>query len=307
MQRLENEFRQIGELQRHMVGGELPQPRGWRTAAYYSVGTWPGGDYYDLRELPDGRLSLVIADASGHGGVSAVIMAMIHTIIHTCPLSSGDKREPFCPLHDPLVQTPDKILGHLNDILAENTLDHHFATAFVCAIEPATGVLQYACAGHPLPRLWRAAPRTATTGCEGGGGIPLGIQRRTTYACHRALIAPLDILVFYTDGLVEARNDQGEFFGVESIDNALTLHAQQGADAVRDAIMNSLRDFLGGTRPDDDITLLVLERLAPARVNDAVKPREVRLHVLLDNTDDDTKPVATDRLCSSSAPAMIPA
>jgi serine phosphatase RsbU (regulator of sigma subunit) len=80
------QLRAIGDLQRRLLPREVPQPTGWRVAAHYVVGRWPGGDYYDFITLPDGRLLLLVADASDEGAVSSALVAMTRVVLHSSPL-----------------------------------------------------------------------------------------------------------------------------------------------------------------------------------------------------------------------------
>ena len=133
---LVEQFHRIAELQRNLLPHAIPQPVGWRIATHYSIGPWPSGDYYDFMKLPDGRIILAIADASGHGGLSAVMVATMRVVLRSCPLTSGRQRQPFCPLQGSVVQTPHIVLSHLNRILIENSLEGQFMTAFYGVLNP---------------------------------------------------------------------------------------------------------------------------------------------------------------------------
>ena len=157
------QLRMIGEWQRHLLPRELPQLPGWHIAGHYTAGPWPGGDYYECLRLPDGRILVLVADASDQGAPAAALVAMVRVVLHSCPLASGVERLPFCPLHETLVQPPHILLGHLNRVLVENSLEEQFLTAFGGVLNPAAGTFHYANAGHPAPRWWRAAGRPTHT------------------------------------------------------------------------------------------------------------------------------------------------
>lgn len=254
------EIHRIAALQRNLVQGNLPPPPGWRWAAYYSVGTWPGGDYYRLRSLPDGRVQIFLADASGHGGPAAFLVAMVHVMLQTCPLTSGLERLPFCPLVDTVV-SPRLALGHLNEILLENSLEDQFMTAFLGLLDPRTGTFVHANAGHPPPRLLPVSA-DRVVGLEDTSNYPLGILPGVTYRDAAGSIAPGDVLLFHTDGLVDLRNPEGETFGRDRLDDLLLRSRSRGAEAIKNAILDATRKFLAGGHPDDDVTFLVLERLS---------------------------------------------
>src|SRR5262249_45073704 len=149
----------LGQLHRQLLPDGIPQRQGWHVAVYYSAGFWPGSDYYDVLSLPNGHLLFLIADASDQGAPSTALALMVRVILHSCPLSSGVNRVPFCPFSAPSIQPPHILLGHLNHVLAENALKEQFMTAFCGVLDPETGSLLYANAGHSYPRWWRASQR----------------------------------------------------------------------------------------------------------------------------------------------------
>jgi sigma-B regulation protein RsbU (phosphoserine phosphatase) len=251
----------LGDFQRHLLPRRVPEPDGWRVAVHSAVGRWPGGDYYDFLPLPDGRLLTVVADASDHGAPAA-LAAMARVVLHACPLSSGVERLPFCPFHDPLVQPPHVLLGHLNHVLAENAPPGHYLTAFCGVLDPVDGNLHYSNAGHPAPRWWRARTRTVEP-LRDAVGQALGLDARSAYHHRRVELEPGDLLVLYTDGLTAAPDDRGEPFGVEAVDAAVAQAAARGgAETVKNWILTTLEAFRGRRETPDDVTLVIFERLA---------------------------------------------
>jgi sigma-B regulation protein RsbU (phosphoserine phosphatase) len=248
-------------MQQRLLPRVLPQPVGWELAVHRAAGRWPGGDYYDFISLPDGRLLVLVADASDQGAPSSALIAMVRVVLHSCPLSTGSEQLPFCPLHEPITQPPHILLGHLNRILVENSLEEQYLTAFCGVLDPLEGNFHYANAGHPYPRWWHAANRTVE-GIRDAGGQPLGIDAHTTYHHRRIQLARGDILVFYTDGLTASQNARGEMFGCEPLDAAIARSADQGAEAVKVEVVAMLNDFQGRDDPQDDVTLVVVERVA---------------------------------------------
>jgi sigma-B regulation protein RsbU (phosphoserine phosphatase) len=261
MQELLRQLQAVGDLQRRLLPRELPRLPGWCLAAHYMVGRWPGGDYYDFLHLPDGRLLLIVADASDQGAPSAALVAMTRVVLHSCPLSTGVEKLPYCPLRDPVVQPPHILLGHLNRVLLENSLADQFMTAFCGVLEPIDGGLHYANAGHPSPRWWRAAEGRVES-LRDASGLPLGMEQHTAYHHKHMEMAPGDALVLYSDGLTAALDERGQTFGCERLDEAIRQSAAEGAGAVKGMVLASLDDFLGNQAPEDDVTLLVLERMA---------------------------------------------
>ncbi len=261
MPELLRQLKTLAELQRHLLPRTVPNIPGWQVAVHYTVGQWPGGDYYDFLTLRDGRLVLFSADASDQGGPAAVLVAMTRVLLHSCPLTSGVERVPFCPVHGEVVQAPHVILGNLNRVLAENSLEEQCMTAFCAVLSPEEGTLHYSNAGHPPPRWWRAA-RGRVEQVRDAAGMPLGLDPGSTYHHRRIVIEPGDLFVCYSDGLTTAQSQGGAIFGTERLDQALYELAPHGAEAVRAGLVARLDQFLGEQGLQDDVTLVIFQRLA---------------------------------------------
>jgi phosphoserine phosphatase RsbU/P len=264
----------LGQLHQHLLPREAPQRQGWRIAVHHAAGVWPGSDYYDFLPVPDGRLLFVIADASDQGAASAALAIMVRMLLHSCPLSSGVERVPFCPFSLPAPQPPHIVLEHLNRVLAENKLEEQFMTAFCGVLDPADGSCLYANAGHPYPRWWRAAHRRVEA-VRGVAGPPLGTDRQTSYQPQAIQLEPGDLLVLSSDGLTATLNEGGQMFGSGRLDDALREAAPEGAEAVKLAVLAELEDFRTGHDNRDEITLVVLERQ-----QEAASPAEEWQHCL---------------------------
>ena len=241
-QALDRELKIVGDIQRALLPGKLPNIPSLDLAAHYQPAQRAGGDYYDFFPLPNGKWGLFIADVSGHGTPAAVFMAVTHCIAHTHP-------GPPAP--------PGKVLEYINRHLAERytTMSEAFVTAFYAIYDPAEKSLVYACAGHNPPRLKRCQDGTLLS-LEEAGGLPLGISPEARYREARRQLQTGDQMILYTDGVTEAHNAQGEMFGAERLDQALencTLEAQ----SLLDALLGSVEKFAAGRPSDDDRTLIV--------------------------------------------------
>ena len=248
----------ITTWKRHLGSGTLPRIDGWEWAAYASENDWPGGDYFDVQLLNDGQWLVFLADASGHGGAAAVMAALAHMVLRSCPLTSGQDRAPFCPIHGP-TQTPPIILSRLNHVLVENSLDEQFMTALLGQWKPASARLDFVVAGHPLPRCWRQARQHVETVLN-RAGLPLGISPAETYPLSHVTFEPGDAIVIFTDGLIEMRNSQSEMFGIARLHAIIQETAPEGAEAVKAGLLAGLEEFSQGNRDQDDVTFLVLKR-----------------------------------------------
>jgi sigma-B regulation protein RsbU (phosphoserine phosphatase) len=259
MQEMLRQLHTVRQLQRHLLPRRVPQPTGWNLAVHYAAGLWSGGDYYDFLTLPDGRMLVLVADASDQGAPATALMAMVRVVLHSCPLSSGVERLPFCPLREPGMQPPHVLLGHLNHVLAENSLEEQFLTAFCGLLDPADGNFHYANAGQPFPRLWRASAGIVEP-LRDAVGLPLGVDSLASYHHKRINLEAGDALVLYSDGLTAAQNDRGQTFGWERLDGAVRRAAGGGAETIKATVLAALDHFLNGREYQDDVTLVVAVR-----------------------------------------------
>jgi sigma-B regulation protein RsbU (phosphoserine phosphatase) len=248
----------ITTWKRHLRPRTLPHMDDWEWAVYSSENDWPGGDYFDVLPLSKEQWLVFVADASGHGGAAAVLAALARMVLHSCPLTSGQDRGPFCPIHG-LTQTPPIILSRLNHVLAENSLDEQFMTAFLGQWKPKSARLDFVVAGHPLPRYWRQASQHVET-ISGQVGLPLGIFPAEMYHLSHVTFEPGDAIVIFTDGLTEMRNSQNEMFGTACLDTIIQETAIEGAEAVKVGVLAGLTEFAQGNLAQDDVTFLVLKR-----------------------------------------------
>jgi sigma-B regulation protein RsbU (phosphoserine phosphatase) len=246
-QALDREFAIVGEIQRSLLPAVLPEIPTMQLAAHYQPSKRAGGDYYDFFPLPDGRWGIFIADVSGHGTPSAVLMAVTHCIAHTFP-------GPAIP--------PAKVLDYINRHLATSYTDRNgsFVTAFYGIYDPARRCLTYACAGHNPPRLKRCRDGSLLI-LNGTNGLPLGIARDESYSQAEQQLEIGDQIIFYTDGVTEAYNSAGAMFGTERLDRVLENCALQ-ATALLDDVLKALGEFTANHPADDDRTLVVARIVA---------------------------------------------
>lgn len=247
---LHREVDRIAEIQRSFMPRSLPTIPGWSLAGRFETHGVAGGDLWTARELEDGRLAIVVADASGHGPAATVMAAMTHAVFHSADCAD---LEPGC------------VATRINRYLARWQVAGAFVTAMVGVLDPATGDLAYALAGHP-PALHRPLGVQHPDGIrrlDAVGGPPLGIIESMTYETAHTRIAPGDTLVLTTDGILEARSPDGEQLGESGLVEAM-LSCPGHADCTLRRIEMAVHAFEAGRRADDDQTLVVLHRDPPA-------------------------------------------
>jgi sigma-B regulation protein RsbU (phosphoserine phosphatase) len=214
----------------------------WETA--YITSTRAGGDYYDFLRAPDGRVGIVVADASGHGAPAAVLMAMLRVLLHGEPVAPG---------------APEKLLARVNGQLAGALAPGRFVTACVAWLEPFSGRIAYSLAGHPPPWIVRGGAHRPER-LEACGGPPLGLFGDANYERGEALLWPGDTLVFHTDGLTEAMGPTRELYGESRLARSLAFADGQDLFSMRTALLASVDRHRAGAALSDDLSLLLVRR-----------------------------------------------
>ncbi|ROP35187.1 PP2C family protein-serine/threonine phosphatase [Saccharothrix texasensis] len=238
------------DLQAGFLPESLPRPSGWELAARLRPARLVSGDFYDAFELSDGRLGFVVADVCDKGLSAALFVALIRTLVrHTA------ERFPDDPWQDgagPLVHA----VVDTNRYLARNHLRQgYFATMFFGVLDPRSGSLLYINCGHLPPELARADGTRASLPPTGPA---IGLLPDSEYHLGHAVLLPGDVLLAYTDGVVEARDLYGGQFGREALMAAVV--PGRSAAALLDGVDEALRGHVDGAEQSDDITMLALRR-----------------------------------------------
>lgn len=244
--RVRDELEVARKLQRDLLPqGALELP-GYRLTHSYRTANEVGGDYYQFPHLPDGRVVLMIGDASGHGMAAGLLMAIADATIRTAL---------------DLDPAPPRAADLLNRALCRTGGRRAFMTFFYTTLEPQTGRLEYVCAGHPFPLLRRAGGALEELGT---GSLPLGLREELSPSVGTAVLEPGDLLVLYTDGIAESRDAAGKDFGFERLRRLVT--AGGAAETLHNGVLYELDRHRGDTPLSDDVTLVILERLPPVPV-----------------------------------------
>lgn len=240
--RITSEVERIASIQRALLPRGLPSIHGVRLATSYQVHDQAGGDYYDFIPLTDGRWTIVIADASGHGPAAAVLMAMLQTLLHAYAVEGHG---------------PADIAGHVNRHLARKGIEGSFITAVIGQLDPADRSFRFIRAGHPPALVKDPGPEAPVWRLDQVGEIPFGIFEDVAYTEHSVTLRPEQTIVLYTDGVVDARNEQGDPFGVAGLERALHL-CTGDPDCVLSSIGVALREHEPPGMRDDDQTILAM-------------------------------------------------
>lgn len=244
--RIEQELSTARAIQQAFLPKEVPVLPGWQLAPYYQPAREVGGDFYDFLPFEDGRLGLVIGDVTGKGVPAALVMSTVQTMLRTTA-------------QDAL--SPGVVLARVNDLLSARIPPGMFVTCFFALLDPPSGRLCYANAGHDLPyhqQKGSVSPLWAT-------GMPLGMMPDRQYDVYEATITPGESLLFYSDGLVEAHNINREMFDTPRLKSILTTYGEpRGNDtSLIDVLLHELRCFTGEDWvQEDDVTLMLLHRRA---------------------------------------------
>jgi serine phosphatase RsbU (regulator of sigma subunit)/anti-sigma regulatory factor (Ser/Thr protein kinase) len=239
-ERIEQEMQVASLIQHTLLPKSVPELDGWEIGAFYQPARAVGGDYYDFLNFPDGKLGIVIGDVTDKGVPAAMVMATTRSMIRAAA--------------EQLV-SPSAVLERVNNILVDDIPPNMFVTLLYALLDPMTGQMQYANAGHDLPyrrELDGISELRAT-------GMPLGLMPAMSYEEKEITLAPGESVLFYSDGLVEAHNPQREMFGFPRLRGLVASHGG-GADLI-DYLLGELQGFTGEDwEQEDDVAILTLQR-----------------------------------------------
>jgi steroid delta-isomerase-like uncharacterized protein len=247
-ERIEQELRVARSIQQASLPEEVPQLEGWQITPYYQPAREVGGDFYDFFELEDGRVGVVVGDATGKGVPAALVVTATYSMLRAVAQALGSF-------------SPREILAQVNETLLARIPSNMFVTCFYAILDPNSGSLSYANAGHDLPYLRRRGGDAEELRAR---GMPLGLMSGMSYEEGEASLAEGDSVLFYSDGLVEAHDPEGEMFGFPRLRALIAEHGEEGPP--EDFLMEEIHTFVGeGWEQEDDITLLTLKRSSPRR------------------------------------------
>ena len=238
--RMAREMKIAREIQRQLMPDEFPPIPGIETAVLFKPVAQLGGDLYDWIQFDDGRLAIVLGDVAGKGAPAALYGALASGVIRT---RAGRK------------YPPGQMLELVNKTLFQRPVEGQYVAVTYSIYEPNTRTINLANSGLPYPLLVRAGQPTFLD----IGGIPLGLFPDSKYQETQLQLQTGDLLIFYSDGVVEMRNDTGEEFGLRRLAETVRSNYEKSANDIVKSISAVLADFIGRVRPQDDRTLIVMK------------------------------------------------
>ena len=240
-ERIQHELRVAQLIQKTLLPKDLPALPGWKVNAYYQAARQVGGDFYDFIYLDDGRLGLVIGDVTDKGVPAALLMATTRSVLRAVAQR---------------VVKPGQVLERVNEIIYQDIPPKMFVTCLYALLDPETGQLLYANAGHDLPyhrhQMDEVTELRAT-------GMPLGLMPGMKYEEKETRLAYGESILFYSDGIVEAHNSDRGMYGFPRL---MKLVGEYDEDSsLKDDVLEDLAEFTGpGWEQEDDITMVTLQR-----------------------------------------------
>lgn len=243
MQKTLQELSLARSIQASFLPESIPQLPGWQLTATLEPARQIAGDFYDFIHLPEGKLGILIADVADKGLGSALYMALSSTLIRT--FANEYHRDPAM------------VLKTANQHILRNARANLFVTVFFAVLDPTNGLLCYANAGHTPPFLLGTDHGIKTLN---NTGMPLGIDEENDWSQDEILISPGEILLLYTDGVMDAQNNAGEFIDRKTILSTIQQNIGKTVQDIQQGILDKVHHFVGDAARFDDLTLVILGR-----------------------------------------------
>jgi hypothetical protein len=240
-ERVKAEIDAANRIQAALLPVDAPEVTGAEFASHYRAATEIGGDYFDFLPMPSGEIGIAFGDVSGHGLTSGIVMAMAKSAL--------------------LVQvgydsSPRAVMNVLNDIVMRTAPKRILMTFFFGLLDPSSQTLRFSSAGHLDPYVFRAA--TNRLEALSSWGFPLGVRRREPFMEHSVDFDSGDRLILYSDGLIEAIDDDGDPYGFDRFEKTILSCGHMHAEDIKKTLLNSIRKFTRNRPPEDDQTLVVV-------------------------------------------------
>jgi hypothetical protein len=240
-ERVKAEIDAANRIQAALLPVDAPELAGASFASHYRAATEIGGDYFDFLTMPSGEIGIAFGDVSGHGLTSGIVMAMAKSALL---VQVG---------YDP---SPRAVMNVLNDIVMKTAPKRILMTFFFGLLDPVTQTLRFSSAGHLDPYVYRAGAKRLES--LSSWGFPLGVRRREPFTEHTVEFDDGDRIILYSDGLIEAIDDDGDPFGFERFEKTILSCGHMDAEDIKKTLLNSIKKFTRNRPPEDDQTLVVV-------------------------------------------------
>jgi sigma-B regulation protein RsbU (phosphoserine phosphatase) len=260
-ERLQSEIAIAASIQRNLLPKEGPKFRGVSFSAHFEPTASIGGDYYDVFNIDKSRLAVAIGDVSGHGLSTGLVMAMVKAAITTLVEEGADETSLF---------------QRLNELVFRSTERRAFMTLAFTIFDLERGTVRHTNAGHLYPYLLRRG-ENAPISIE-SPSLPLGVREHLTTQTAEVDLKEGDAVVYLSDGIVEAQDENGDPFGFDQLEALLATQTEAAPSLIRDAILEAVARHAGSRPADDDRTVMVVKfdsllrpiEVAPVAPADAV-------------------------------------
>ena len=241
------ELAQAGQMQSRILPEKPPELPGWEFAARLVPARETSGDLYDFIPISDNKWGFLVADVADKGMGAALVMSMASTLFRS-----------YAGRH---VTLPALALDTVNERLHSDTRGGFFISAFLGILEPLTGRLRFANAGHPPPIHIRNTRSGRSIDYLERTGMVLGVLENHHWKQKMIEIGRGDVVVLYTDGVLDAQDDHGHFFEIERLEEVIWQHSSRPADEIMEAVLGAVQDFTREAASVDDQALIVMRRL----------------------------------------------
>jgi sigma-B regulation protein RsbU (phosphoserine phosphatase) len=243
--RFQHELTLAGKIQVGILPRALPDIKGWQLAATLKPARETSGDFYDISQLPNGQIMILIADVVDKGAGAALYMVLCFTLIRTYAAEYPTR--------------PELVLRAVNHRLMTDIECDEFVTAFYGVLDPASGAFTYCNAGHNPPYLVKKQGDEKVQKLP-QAGMAMGVVENTSWDRGIIQFDPGDTLVLYTDGITDAQNVAGEFFGTDRLLDSARANLNRPARDVAETIIADVQEFVGDAQQFDDLALVVVSR-----------------------------------------------
>jgi phosphoserine phosphatase RsbU/P len=241
---LQREINLARNIQTSLLNGKTPEVDGGELCGNSLPARLIGGDYYDFYPLVNGKIRIVIGDVMGKGIPAAMLMILTRGAFRSAAEST---------------KGPGETLTAMNQALHSDLRSlKSFVTLFCADWDPETGVFSYANAGHHFPLLLKGNSHTVVD-LPKVKGIMVGGLANQVYKEQSIILEESDMVFFYTDGIIEAQNNEGKQYQIDRLKETLILHQDKDVGEIEKSVMNSIKEYTSGVPQRDDITMVLLK------------------------------------------------